>query len=52
MDEKSNKRAGYATGYAVPDPYKEYALGSALLALAVLVAYVLQQMGVIPNKFL
>jgi hypothetical protein len=47
-----DKRSGYGTGYAPPDPYKRFALGSALLALAVLVAYVLQQMGVIPNHFL
>jgi hypothetical protein len=52
MEKRSSKRTGYATGYAAPDPYKKFAIGSALLALAVLAAYVLQQMGMIPNHFM
>jgi hypothetical protein len=47
-----DKRSDYGTGYSAPDPYKRFALVSAIVALVVLLAYVLQQMGVIPNKFL
>ncbi len=46
------KTSGYRTGHSLGDPYKKMALASAILAVAVLTAYVLQQMGIIPKSFL
>jgi hypothetical protein len=36
------------THYVKPAPYKGFAIGSAILAVCILVVYILQQMGVIP----
>jgi hypothetical protein len=47
-----DKASGYRTGHPLQDPYKKIGMASAILAIAVLAAYVLQQMGVIPNSFL